>query len=164
MRFFKLRIAWSMCWGVFAVLLIALWVRSNRRIDQVIFPVTQSTYIGLGSVPNAFMVGLTNVRPPETWGSGPADEWLSNLDDEDLPWSAARKFRTLEGQGIMMPYWFPVLISGTLVVIPWLPWSKRFGLRTLLIITTLVAVVLGIAAYFSARPPAAPRFDQGFGR
>jgi hypothetical protein len=86
MRFRNLRIAWSVVCGLACVLLIVLWVRSNNWIDQITLPVTQSRYIGFGSVPNAFMFGSTNVRPPETWSSGPADEWLANvLEGEDIP-------------------------------------------------------------------------------
>ena len=35
MRYRKLRIAWSVGWGVVAVLLCVLWVRSYRWIDEV---------------------------------------------------------------------------------------------------------------------------------
>jgi hypothetical protein len=33
MRYRKLRIAWSVAWGVLAVLLLTLWVRSYGRLD-----------------------------------------------------------------------------------------------------------------------------------
>src|SRR3954465_12938116 len=36
MRFRKLRIAWSVFWGVVCVLLIVLWVRSYSTRDEVI--------------------------------------------------------------------------------------------------------------------------------
>ena len=35
------------------------------------------------------------------------------------------------------------------------------SLRTLLIVTTLVAVVLGLAVYFVNRPPTTPLLDHG---
>jgi hypothetical protein len=35
MRFRKLRIAWSVAWGVVAVLLCVLWVRSYTTLDEV---------------------------------------------------------------------------------------------------------------------------------
>jgi hypothetical protein len=127
------------------VLLVALWVRSNYWIDQITLPITQSRYIGFGSVPNAFMFGSTNVRPPVTWGGMPADEWLAAVSEgEDIPWSAAPKFRIIDG-GIMLPYWFGVLLSATFATLPWIP--TRFSLRTLLIATTLVAVVLGLIVF-----------------
>jgi hypothetical protein len=46
------------------------------------------------------------------------------------------------------PYWFFVLFSGTAAVVPWIHEVRwHFSLRTLLIATTLVAVVLGLAVY-----------------
>ena len=47
------------------------------------------------------------------------------------------------------PYWLPTGLAVTSSAVPWLPWSARFSLRTLLIATTLVAVVLGLAVYCS---------------
>jgi hypothetical protein len=45
------------------------------------------------------------------------------------------------------PFW---LFGGVMTAAPWvsyLPWSNRFSLRTLLITSTLVAVVLGLIAW-----------------
>jgi hypothetical protein len=42
------------------------------------------------------------------------------------------------------PYWFLILLTAAIAAAPWLRWPKRFSLRTLLIATTLVAVVLGL--------------------
>ena len=53
----------------------------------------------------------------------------------------------LFGPFIDIPQWFPVLLFATLATAPWIRWSKRFSLRTLLIATTLVAVVLGLVVY-----------------
>jgi hypothetical protein len=52
------------------------------------------------------------------------------------------------GPGLEVPLWLPVLIVASLTAVPWLPcWSKRFSLRTLLIMTTLVAVLLGLIVW-----------------
>jgi hypothetical protein len=47
------------------------------------------------------------------------------------------------------PIWIPTVILGSIAAAPWLPWSNRFSLRTLLIATTLVAVVLGVIVWSS---------------
>jgi hypothetical protein len=39
------------------------------------------------------------------------------------------------------------LVSATPAALPWTRWSRRFTLRTLLIATTLVAVVLGLIVW-----------------
>jgi hypothetical protein len=43
-----------------------------------------------------------------------------------------------------IPHWFPPVLVLALATAPWLRW--RFSLRTMLIATTLVAVVLGLVA------------------
>jgi hypothetical protein len=50
------------------------------------------------------------------------------------------------GYPVYWPDWFVVLGC---VVAPWIKWSRRFSLRTLLIATTLVAVGLGIIVMLS---------------
>jgi hypothetical protein len=47
--------------------------------------------------------------------------------------------------GLMVPHWFGVLIFAGLAGLPCLRW--RFTIRTLLIATTLVAVVLGLIVF-----------------
>jgi hypothetical protein len=44
-----------------------------------------------------------------------------------------------------IPVWFAILTTATLASAPWLRW--RFSLRTLLIATTLVAVVLSLIVW-----------------
>jgi hypothetical protein len=46
--------------------------------------------------------------------------------------------------GVVFPHWYLVLCTIVVGSAPWLRWTKRFSLRTLLIATTLVAVVLGL--------------------
>jgi hypothetical protein len=48
--------------------------------------------------------------------------------------------------GLVLPHWFPVLLTALLATVPWLRW--RFSLRTLLIAITLVAVGLGVIVAF----------------
>ena len=57
---------------------------------------------------------------------------------------------SLRGAGPMVPYWFLVVISIALSTSTWLQARiQRFSLRTMLIATTLVAVVLGLAAWMT---------------
>jgi hypothetical protein len=47
---------------------------------------------------------------------------------------------------VALPHWFIALLIITAALVPWIRW--QFGLRTSLIVTTLVAVVLGFVAAF----------------
>jgi hypothetical protein len=51
------------------------------------------------------------------------------------------RFRFLEAKA---PSWFLVALSLVVAATPWIPWSRRFSLRTLLIAMTLIALALGI--------------------
>jgi hypothetical protein len=50
-----------------------------------------------------------------------------------------------------VPYWFLVILSAFITAVTgWLPWKRwRFSVRTLIVATTLVAVVLGLIVWFS---------------
>ena len=50
-------------------------------------------------------------------------------------------------RAVLIPHWFPLLLVAILAAAPWMSWPKRFTLRTLLIATTLVAVVLGVIVW-----------------
>src|SRR3954453_6300044 len=49
MRYRKLRIAWSVFWGLGAVLLIVLWVRSCWRCDQIMHHSSATELVALTS-------------------------------------------------------------------------------------------------------------------
>jgi hypothetical protein len=145
MRFRKLRIAWSVAWGLAAVLLIALWVRSYTWFDLLILSPNYGMVSEWGGI------DMTPVLIPP----GPLLNRLVSMRGSKA--SYARLDHSLVGFGyshtpslprICIPYWFPVLLLVAIGTLPWLPWwSKRFSLRTLLIATTLVAVVLGAIVY-----------------
>jgi hypothetical protein len=69
---------------------------------------------------------------------------------EKYDWAYARSDRhdpvlgTLQSQ-VRIHYVFSVVASVTLAYFPWL--ARRFTIRTLLIVTTLVAVVLGLIVW-----------------
>ena len=53
---------------------------------------------------------------------------------------------TLRGRGIIVPYWFLVLVAGVLGVVVRLERPWRYSTRTLLIAITFVAILLGLVA------------------
>jgi hypothetical protein len=50
---------------------------------------------------------------------------------------------------VAVPYWPVALLFVTLAVAPWIPWSNRFSLRTLLIATMLIAVGLALVTWLN---------------
>jgi hypothetical protein len=69
------------------------------------------------------------------------DRFNNEFDKNILGFYLERTPRLLR---LDVPFWFIVLISLALAAAPWLRTRWRFSLRTLLLATTLVAVVLGL--------------------
>jgi hypothetical protein len=152
MRFRKLRIAFSVTCGIACVLLIALWARSYVARDM--------TRGVIGS--NHLHLNVTSLRGEvaiafDEW-RGNSHPWIfESVSDHDnmvavfssvlgrppLSWLGFRWQFNPNLIVMVLPYWFLVMLSAVLAAAPWMRW--RFTLRTLLIITTLVAAVLGMA-------------------
>jgi hypothetical protein len=152
MKFRKLRIAWSVGCAIACVLLIVLWVRSYMTIDT------------LGVPPNVSRV--SKVR--SSWGllhilcfDDPAQG--RNWTIESVPLTSDRKqfvkdatqkltkfgfahYSAGSNENFLFPYWLPFI---GIVLLAAAPWIHRFSLRTLLIATTLIAVVLGLVVWAS---------------
>ena len=135
MRYRKLRIAWSVGCGIACVLLIALWVRSYRYREGWI----QEPSGGLRVLSQ---LGVCYFRGSEGYSA----KWFSDaIATRRQPIMYYLPSGGISRYSIAVPYWFSFLIAGALTAAPWipqLPW--RFTLRTLLLATTLVAVVLGL--------------------
>ena len=58
MRFRKLRIAWSVGWGVACLLLIALWVRSYWWVEGVSVTNGPRHSVVIGSCPNVIAIQI----------------------------------------------------------------------------------------------------------
>jgi hypothetical protein len=155
-RFRKLRIAWSVGWGIACLLLVALWVRSYRYWDQLYNPISkQMDLVIVESASGGVIVRLTTGQVGGRWkrhmsrdlrsgsAGGATRDWNETYRDKEIggfayhvtPWHTT--FRA--------PLWFPAVLFAALSALPWIRW--RFSLRTLLIAMTLIAVGLGLAVY-----------------
>ena len=151
MNYRKLRIAWSVGCGILCVLLIVLWVRSYNRGDILQAPVSTTRGIGFTSLRGWVKFSSFRTTGNGSWrmSSQHADEAMRPYGEFFEAQQNHWKFGThmLKGTyAIMMPHWF-ILLTAPLAGVPWINRSKRFSLRTLLIATTLVAVVLGLIVW-----------------
>jgi hypothetical protein len=157
MKHRKLRIAWSVVWGVLAVLLVALWVRSYWWFDA-----WQGGNVHIQAVRGE--VAIFNLLHPQTYSKSnfPA----KSMHSENFGYIVTGSYETVgpgnisvnlrvsnQGKRLMtVPYWLvasPAIIVAILALSPWLYIRSRFGLRTLLIAMTLVAVVLGAVVWLT---------------
>ena len=171
LKFRKLRIAWSVCCGLVCVLLIVLWVRSYWCVEIYSGQISANRFVGIGILPGAIGGSIDDggISYRETL---PTDKWLEStertlsqvaVNQKRLKQTNPQKLKQLRpplplpsriwgvavfrtGQ-IFVPFWFLFLLATTSAALPWVKWSNRFSLRTLLIVTTLVAVVLGLIAW-----------------
>jgi hypothetical protein len=148
MRFHKLRIAWSVFWGLACVLLIALWVRSPKACDLIskrdASGMTTTFCSSAGkvwfyrSVPPKPKIARATVPTPHGWK-------YTRIEVEGNAEPQPFVFHLGAGkQKIQFPD--SVLVMACTIVGA-APWIRRFSLRTLLIAITLVAVGLGIIVW-----------------
>jgi hypothetical protein len=150
-RFLRyLRIAFSATCLIACVLLIALWVRSYWRADT---PTTTKFGRVFEFISLSGNVVIRWADIPSEWGSAPFTIPLTENDRDPFDEPPPDHYRALgfrfssypEFRFLSIPYWFPILLCSILAALPWFRW--RFSLRTLLIATTLVAVVLGLVVW-----------------
>jgi hypothetical protein len=153
MRFRKLRIVFSAICGIACVLLIALWVRSYWIADGF-----AGSSWRVVSLRGELMVLTSNDNTGTgSFVSGYASEEINEeFDRWNIVHTATPTWNVFFARGATLPSWFHIVgfkfltlsvIFFVAALSPWIHWSKRFGLRTLLIATTLVAVLLGLVVY-----------------
>jgi hypothetical protein len=158
-RFLRpLRIAVSVVCGILCLALIVLWMRSYSWADEL----TLASRLRLTSIYGyiQYMGPFGRYSFEEDWDylcwRPSSDEiravtqteaTMNDLDPKIKAW--LNQFRGVRRPSIAwlgsVPYWIVVCVAATLTVAPWIPWSNRFSLRTLLLATTLVAAMLGLA-------------------
>jgi hypothetical protein len=142
MRFRKLRIAWSVFWGLACVLLIVLWVRSYWWSDTFDYPARRSVVIIFNS--GALQFG-TLYSDPQLLGPN-INKWRHFTYANPDKWDHSFDWEWTDSDiAIQFPIWLLMVVIGGVATLPWLRW--RFTIRTLLIATTLVAVLLGFVIY-----------------
>jgi len=161
MRFRKLRIVWSVSWGIAAVLLCVLWARSYSWWDELYTPTSVERYYSPASDSGVIIVESASGRVTVCCKTSSGEwYWHVSLKLNGRYWNGEEsEYRSKGFAGfalyspggsyhtLRLPDWFLVLTSLGLAAMPWLRWARRFSLRTLLIATTLVAVILGLIGW-----------------
>jgi hypothetical protein len=153
MRFRKLRIVWSAACGIAVVLLILMWLRSRHTLDFLEW--SRSKYGGSIAVTSfdgecEFMFATNN----KIWtGMKPGFTYVTRRE-RFAPWAPSWTGFAVNGTNegnhfFMAPYWFLASVGSFMTAASWFPW--HFTLRTLLIATTLVAVVLELATWETSK-------------
>jgi hypothetical protein len=140
-----LRIAWTVWWGIVCVLLVVLWLRSYQKLEIVICQGKGNELTVFGS--NSGTVYFT--RQEREWAA--KDTTLRFIFgwqyQSDIPSKTSGPFvwRTAGGRiDVVCPNYLLVGLCIGVALVPWAVHKWNFSLRTLLIATAPVAVVLGL--------------------
>jgi len=148
MKLRKLRVAWSVAWGVLAVLLIALWVRSYWNYYAVAYIDSSFGDVGVFFYRGSTGLELNRVSTPPlgSWWDFKSVPFSKDLPvepgDRAVDGMQTQFYRARHSTGVVLPIPLVALAAATLAALPRL--SYRFSLRTILIATTLVAIALGL--------------------
>ena len=149
MKHRNLRIAWSVACGIAAVLLVALWMRSYWVEDFCEWS-SQSKNYGVFSDNGRLSLQRAEFIAMQfdfQYGEISASEGMNSSTAPSAFGASLNAWESGWFASISYAWGLPIL--GVAAMCPWFPWSKRLGLRSLLIATTLVAVGLGAVAYFA---------------
>jgi hypothetical protein len=138
-----LRIVFSATCAIACVLLVALWIRSFWRGDVFQFGDGQALASNSGSLQTIDM----NLGQPLSSQTLITFAQPMNLEAPQHSLLGCGYSPADKGTKLVIPYWFPTLLLATMAAFPWIQWDRRFSLRTLLIVTTLVAVVLVLSVW-----------------
>jgi hypothetical protein len=145
-----LRIAVTAVCLTACVLLVGLWVRSYYSNDILFGPDFTSGISGFGSVQGGASFFKSSRRPL------PGEQWrihsdVIGKDGSNDQWALWPEYEIGYGFGALkrpafkvfvIPHWFLILLFAFVAGLPWIP--SRFTLRTILIATTLIAILLGL--------------------
>ncbi len=124
------------------MLLLALWVRSYWQGYQGWVIVGSKTYVAM-PICGQFACGVVNRSLSSSQSFA-----ISSLDPQQISPRSSWLLRVRpSGWQAVVPMWLPVAVFSLLAGAPWFRVPKQFSLRTLLIITTLVAVLLGLVVW-----------------
>src|SRR5258705_1935739 len=126
MRFRKLRIAFSATCAIACVLFIALWVRSYAHGGQLPAPqgIVLLSKSGVGAVLK--LPVHTDDTGVTVWNlqlSHPiAPIWPLKAEPAGTPSGFLVQWRSWSSWTLQSPYWFLVLLTGSLAAAPWIRW------------------------------------------
>src|SRR3954465_9450231 len=111
MRFRKLRIAWSVFWGVLALLLVVLLVRSYSRLDALFCEHLRNVVSSRSE-----LCFSCSISAPPTIPVTEHHFWPFNT----MSFANSDKYVQVGNEGRAIPAWLPIALVGALLPIPWL--------------------------------------------
>jgi hypothetical protein len=141
--------AWSILCGSLCVLLLLSWVRNFWRADVAWMSLPSGLQAAVASADGHVEVGLsrrslwqaaTSGFESYTSSSNPASSVL-------MPIERVIRYRYFPNGDfvLILPHWLLAAAMLLVTLAPWIRWSWRFTIRTLLVFMAFVAVILTMA-------------------
>jgi hypothetical protein len=140
---------------VLCVTLMGMWIRSYRSLDVLVLDGPWWGKANVDSIPGRLELGQHPEAPPlERWSwkciaskynSNAVLTNVQNLKQLGI-WGFHARF-SWSGSVMAVPYWFLVLVTGMLAMAFRFRWPLRFTLRSLFVVTTFFAIVLGMSVW-----------------
>jgi hypothetical protein len=145
---------------VLCVALMGLWVRTYHWYDHVGGSVTDTQVLLIETIPGRLHLIRAKLNKPDKDDPyRPLRMWQyrsSRIDSAEFQKPATPQgYLAAVGfdwylhrvSWLNVPFWFLVLVSGSLAMAFQLRWPLRFNLRSMFVLTTFLAVVLGMIAW-----------------
>lgn len=157
MKYRKLRIAWSVAWGILCLILILAWLRNFWSADAAWMPLPGNGQLTVVSTDGQFVTSITNYgsrhygraipNTPAVWGWQSFEPSKHSTMTVLVPWKKVVRYRIIANGDVevSLPHWLLVIVSILIATSVWIRWSWRYSIRTMLVITTLAAVVVALA-------------------
>lgn len=145
MKHRKLRIAWSVVWGIVLLVTTLFWIRGYWRSDTLV-RISPKQLINVASTDGVLYLYYDSKL--SFAGTPPSDPTWSYMAGQPLQPSIENLFvpnriRT------SIPCWLLSMLIVSLGAASWLHW--RFSLRGLLIVATVISLDTGLAIYVFRR-------------
>jgi hypothetical protein len=149
------KIAWTVACGLCCAFGIERWYHSYFVPDRVEVPlewIARGQMAAAVSLDGLFAVIVQPERPSRYNGGTYVYRVPRRRGRVMLPVNVDRGylgFKSIRAPGewgVQVPWWLVTATFGFCATLPWIEWHRRFRLRALLMLMTLVAVVSGIIA------------------
>jgi hypothetical protein len=145
------RVGTSVVFSIVLALVVALWIRSFQRIDILTVQPTASLALRFHSAVGGIAIEHSDPRNVP-WQLGLHSFQMTHSQAFNDDFLATPLYKRLlrfqfDRERLLCSMLYVGVFVALLAVAPWFSWSKRFGLRTLMITTTLVPLAMGFAIW-----------------
>jgi hypothetical protein len=152
----RLRISVSVLFAILAIAACVLWARSYGWVDYLGTNLFGSLRLSVISLDGRLTVSMDQLALPDQafaqWYPADIRDVKMTRADVDDRFSAVAGFgarwsvRPLS-TALLLPDWFVALSLAALASVSWPRWKFHFSLRTMLVATTVSAVLLGLIVW-----------------